>query len=150
MIASRLRILLVTLWVGSLWTIGYIVAPILFRTLPDRSLAGLVAGSLFRVEAWLALACAGMLLLLHYAYPHVQDARRRRIWVALIVAMLACTLIGYFGLQPSMAALREAAGAAGMMDAESRTRFAVLHGIAAGFYLLQSLLGIGLVLRARD
>ncbi|MEG2963340.1 MAG: DUF4149 domain-containing protein, partial [Janthinobacterium sp.] len=33
---TRLRILVATLWAGSLWTIGFIVAPTLFGTLSDR------------------------------------------------------------------------------------------------------------------
>ena len=59
---SRLRILVATLWAGSLWTIGFVVAPTLFATLSDRVLAGNIAGSLFRVEAWLSIACAVLLL----------------------------------------------------------------------------------------
>lgn len=150
MLASGLRLLLVTLWVGSLWAIGYIVAPTLFGTLEDRTLAGSIAGSLFRTEAWISLACAAVLLLLHFVSPHVTEVRRRRVWVGLIVAMSACTLIGYFGMQPLMSSLREAAGAAGVMESAQRTRFALLHGISAGFYLLQSLLGIALVLKAHN
>ncbi|MCE2832533.1 MAG: DUF4149 domain-containing protein, partial [Oxalobacteraceae bacterium] len=51
-ILPGVRVLLVTFWVGSLWTVGYLAAPTLFATLPDRALAGSIAGSLFRVEAW--------------------------------------------------------------------------------------------------
>ena len=29
-----------TLWIGALWTVGYVVAPTLFSTLSDRALAG--------------------------------------------------------------------------------------------------------------
>ena len=37
----------ITLWVGGMWAIGYMVAPVLFSSLGDRQLAGLVAGKLF-------------------------------------------------------------------------------------------------------
>ena len=32
--------LLTVVWLGSLWTVGYLVAPVLFATLPERALAG--------------------------------------------------------------------------------------------------------------
>jgi len=63
--------------------------------------------------------------------------------------MLACTLIGYFGLQPFMAELREAAGVGGIMAPESKTRFGILHGISSAFYLVQSLFGVALILKLR-
>ena len=47
--------LLATVWCGSLWTIGYIVAPTLFAMLEDRQLAGSIAGRLFHAEAWIGL-----------------------------------------------------------------------------------------------
>ncbi|HEX7634207.1 MAG TPA: DUF4149 domain-containing protein, partial [Noviherbaspirillum sp.] len=56
MFSARARLLIATLWVGSLWTVGYLVAPTLFATLSDRALAGMIAGSIFRLEAWLSVA----------------------------------------------------------------------------------------------
>ncbi|MES2016126.1 MAG: DUF4149 domain-containing protein, partial [Pseudomonadota bacterium] len=55
MLASKARLLLITLWAGSLWTIGYVVAPTLFATLHDRVLAGVIAGSMFTSQAWLSM-----------------------------------------------------------------------------------------------
>ncbi len=69
-----LRTLLVTLWVGSLWAIGYLAAPTLFATLADRMLAGSIAGSLFRVEAWLSVVC-GLLLLGLFGLRHGAGRR---------------------------------------------------------------------------
>ena len=146
MLKSNVRLLIVTLWVGSLWTVGYLVAPVLFSSLADRVLAGTIAGSLFRVEAWLSLACGAGLLLMGSAE---SDARRKRIWLGIIVAMMACSAIGYFGLQPMMAALR-AAGKNGVLEGAARTQFGLLHGGAAVIYLLQSLLGAWLIFRLRS
>ena len=42
---------LLTLWVGGLWAIGYMVAPALFATLEDRALAGNLAGLMFEIIA---------------------------------------------------------------------------------------------------
>jgi hypothetical protein len=146
-ILPGVRVLLVTFWVGSLWTVGYLAAPTLFATLPDRALAGSIAGSLFRVEAWVSVGCGLSLLLLFLAD---RDFAKRRDCVVLVVLMLVCLSVGYFGLQPFMAALREAAVAnGGVMTDAARARFGVLHGMASVIYLLQSGLGVLLVLRQR-
>lgn len=142
-----LRTLLVTLWVGSLWAIGYLAAPTLFATLADRMLAGSIAGSLFRVEAWLSVVCGLLLLGLFYAD---RGFAKRRTCLLLVAGMLGCVAVGYFGLQPFMAELKATAVAnGGVMDEAVRARFGMLHGVASVIYMLQSLLGVGLVLRAR-
>lgn len=148
MMVSRIQRLLATLWVGSLWSVGYIVAPTLFATLADRALAGTIAGSIFRVEAWVSLGCGLSLLLLVWGGDLNPEWPRKRV-PGLIAAMLACTLVGYFGLQPYMATLKEAAGPAGMTAVGTSAQFAWLHGIASTIYLVQSLLGIVLILKVR-
>ncbi|WP_420474142.1 DUF4149 domain-containing protein [Noviherbaspirillum sp. ST9] len=147
MVAARVRMLLATLWVGSMWTIGYIVAPTLFATLADRMLAGMIAGRLFRIEAWVSLVGAIALIALVYRDSGV-DAKGRKHLLWILFGMLTCTLAGYFGLQPFMEALK-ASAAGGMMDAEARSRFGMLHGIASVFYLIQSILGGLLVWKLR-
>lgn len=142
---SRARWLIAALWVGSLWTIGYLVAPTLFATLEDRALAGTIAGRLFRVEAWWSLACATVLLLLFLKDKSKLEARELKICMMLILVMMLCTIVGYFGLQPFMAALRES----GLNTAEAKSRFGMLHGISSAIYLVQSGLGIALLLKIR-
>lgn len=142
---ARVRLLVATFWVGSLWTIGYIVAPTLFTTLTDNALAGTIAGRLFRIEAWASIVSAVVLLVLAWFTPEEQDdkASKRQSW--LIGGMLACTLIGYFAFQPFMSALREAAVASGGMTGNIKMQFGLLHGISSAFYLVESLLGLVLV-----
>lgn len=149
MLAARARLLIATLWAGSLWTVGYLVAPTLFATLADKVLAGTIAGRLFRIEAWLSLACAVALLVLVRPSSGPENAKIRRQLCWLVGGMLACTLIGYFSLQPFMSALRDAAGAAGVMDSEAKMQFGILHGVSSAFYLVQSLLAVALVLKVR-
>jgi hypothetical protein len=140
------RLLVTTLWAGSLWTVGYLVAPILFSTLSDRVLAGSIAGSIFRIEAWLSVGC-GLVLLVMVVFD--DASRERRSLLRLIVVMLLCVVVGYFGLQPWMAALREAAGPSGVMEGAARTQFGILHGVASLIYLFQSVLALVLVLKVR-
>ena len=74
-ILPGVRVLLVTFWVGSLWTVGYLAAPTLFATLPDRALAGSIAGSLFRVQAWVSVGCGLLLLLLFLDHYDISEQR---------------------------------------------------------------------------
>ncbi len=149
MIAARARFLVTAFWVGSLWTVGYLVAPTLFATLGDRVLAGTVAGNIFRVEAWVSVGCGLALLLLNRLDKPETGAVARRPLQGLIIAMLVCTLVGYFAIEPFMAALREGAGLGGVMQSAARTRFGILHGLSSVFYLAESLLGVLLLLRTR-
>ena len=64
MLLARTRLLVATLWAGSLWAVGYLAAPTLFATLSDRVLAGTIAGNLFSNQAWLSIACAVVMLVL--------------------------------------------------------------------------------------
>ncbi|WP_211441629.1 DUF4149 domain-containing protein [Collimonas humicola] len=151
MFVVRCRLLVATLWVGSLWTIGGLVAPVLFATLADRALAGTIAGNLFRIEAWLTVACGVLLILLFSYRTHDDSAPLRKTLLRFTLLMLACTVVGYFCLQPFMASLREAAAqAGGVMSDSARTQFGILHGVSSGIYLIQGLLGVGLILKLRS
>ena len=146
MLLARARLLVATLWAGSLWTVGYLAAPTLFATLSDRVLAGTIAASLFRVEAMLSLACGAALLLLLWLGKDFSVARQRTL-LLIIVAMVACTVASHFGLQPLMAELRAAAGPAGVMESAAKSRFGMLHGISSGIFLVQSLLAGWLIIK---
>ncbi|MGH8781445.1 DUF4149 domain-containing protein [Paraburkholderia sp.] len=137
--------LLTVLWVGSLLTIGYVVAPVLFASL-DRMMAGAVAAQLFRIEGMTGAVCGVLLLVLVNRLVRLGDPTYRRLrW--LVAGMLLCVLVGYFALQPFMNALRMEALNAGVDVGHSAyaTRFGILHGVSSLFYLIESLLGLVLV-----
>lgn len=148
MMPHRVSLLLATVWAGSLWTIGYLVAPTLFSVLDDRQMAGMIAGRLFRAEAILSVVCGVLLLALANLLVRRGEASYRAVrWV--VLGMLLCTLVGYFGVQPFMEVLRNKAAAMGVAVSESpyKTQFGMLHGVSGSIYLLQSLLGIVLIWR---
>lgn len=147
MVAARARVVLATLWIGSLWTIGYIVAPTLFATLQDRALAGTLAGRMFQIEAWITIVCALLLAILVVRAGEAYESRQRKHLLILIGLMLACTLISHFGIQPLMAELRASVAPGSAMGSETAARFGRLHGISSGIYLVQSVLGLVLVLK---
>jgi len=147
MLAMRARLLLAALWAGSLWTIGYVVAPTLFLTLHDSVLAGTIVGSLLRSEAIVCVAC-GLLLYFLVKYSPLEAARKRVLF-RLIVAMVACAALIFFGLQPVMAQLKEAAGAAGLKGTPQGLRFGILHGVSQLVYLVESVLAAVLLVKMR-
>jgi hypothetical protein len=145
--AGSARRLVASLWAGSLWAIGYLAAPTLFASV-DGALAGQMVGHLLRSEAWLSFACgAALLAMLRLAGG--LDLRTRRVMVWLVLAMLCCASVLYFGIQPVMAQLREAAGPAGVRASPQWTQFAVLHGVSQLVYVIESVLGAVLVARIR-
>jgi hypothetical protein len=145
--SERARLLVACLWAGSLWTIGYVVAPTLFLTLHDNVQAGTIVGFLLRTEAWVCIACAIVLGVLVGFSP--LEARRKRTVYYLIIAMMVCALAIYVGLQPMMAQLKEAAGAAGLKGTPAGRQFGILHGVSQLVYLAESVLAGVLVAKIR-
>ncbi len=129
---------LLTVWVGGMWTVGYIVAPVLFHML-DRLQAGTVAGQLFSILSYVGLVSGGLLLIsllldtgkelfLHWRGP-------------VLVVMLLVICVGQFILQPQMVALREAG-----LTGNNFHAFMRLHGFSQILFLIASLGGLALVL----
>lgn len=136
-IAERI---LLTLWVGGMWTTGYIVAPTLFSLLEDRMLAGKLAGQLFTIMSYIGIV-ASLVLLTSQVMQSSQNIQRNwRIWV--IGLMLCIILVGQFILQPIMAELKLSGIIAGSVEAQ---KFARTHGLASVLFLINSLLGLILV-----
>jgi hypothetical protein len=144
---ATLRLLLAALWAGSVWAVSYLAAPSAFAVL-DSSQAGNVVGVMLTRLAWLSIALAPLVLLLVWRSGDL-DAKRRRWLVWLALGMLACSLAVYLGLQPMMAAIREAAGPAGVRASPQWGTFAALHGVSQVLYLAESVLGAILVVKSR-
>jgi len=139
-IADALQSIAVTLWVGGMWAIGFIVAPLLFARVPDRALAGLIAGTLFTYVAFLGIACAAYLLVFRVARFGAGSLKQGFFWVTAL--MLALTLAGEFGVQPILESLRAQALPREVMESLLRDRFMTWHGVASALYIVQSLLGL--------
>ena len=125
--------ILLTLWAGSLWVVGFVVAPVLFAELDDRALAGSTAGTLFTLTSYIGLTCGALLLVLNGV------AHKRINWRAFVITgMLLLILISQFVITPMVADLR----VQGLTDTP---RFGQLHGVASVLFLLTSVLGLVLV-----
>jgi Domain of unknown function (DUF4149) len=146
--AQRLFILIAGLWVGSLLSVGYLVAPAIFSTMTDRQAAGMVAGSIFKLEAYLSLTvCIGLMVLANLLVNRGLTQFRLIRWLLLL--MLLCSISAAFIFIPWMNTLRDNALAQGMpvMLSPSATLFGRLHGASSILFMLQSVLGVFLVWR---
>jgi len=138
----------IALWVGGMWMLGYVVVPTLFKILPDRQLAGAVAAQLFTSLAYIGIACA--LYLLVYQLRQFGLAALHRASFRIIAAMLLLVLIGQFVLQPILAGLKAQALPLDVMSSILASQFTTWHAVSGILYLIQSLLGIALVLVSRS
>ena len=133
----------ITLWVGGMWAIGYIAAPVLFSSLGDRQLAGLVAGELFALIGWIGLGAAAWLLIFLMVRWGGAVFKRAVFWLVVLMALMVAA--SQFGIQPLMAQLKVDALPREVMESVLRDRFATWHGVASILDLVQSLLGLWLV-----
>jgi hypothetical protein len=144
-ISQHLATLLITAWVGGLWAIGYLAVPVLFYAQPDRQLAGMLAGQMFTLVAYLGMVCGAYLLIQRIVVSGRAALRQPLFWI--VAVMLLFTLIIQCGIQPVMTGLKQQALPADVMHSVFADRFKMLHGISSILYLIQSLLGAFLVIK---
>ena len=146
--AQRLFILVAGLWVGSILSVGYLVAPIIFGTLTDRQVAGMVAGSIFKAEAYLSTVICIALMVLANLFV-TRGLTQYKIIRFILLGMLLCSLAASFVFIPWMNTLRDQALLNGMpiMLSPSADVFGKLHGASSIVFMIQSALGLYLVWR---
>lgn len=134
---NGLKNLLTTLWIGGMWVIGVIAAPILFSHV-DKVLAGMLAGKLFHAIGWVGIV-AGVYLAIWWIWANgLRAFQNGKFW--LVMGMLACTLINQFAVFPIIAGIKPAVSNAteGMFGGGLSS----WHTISSLIYLLQSVFGV--------
>ena len=147
-LTQRVFSLITGLWVGSLITIGFIVVPILFSSLGDRQVAGMVAANLFKVTAYAGVViCTTLMVTANFLVRHNISRYRLARWI--LLGMLACSIGSAFILIPWMNSLRDHALYLGLSVRESShaALFSKLHGASSALYMIQTVLGLLLVWR---
>jgi Domain of unknown function (DUF4149) len=144
--SDKLALIAITLWVGALWAIG-MVAYVLFDTLSDKQMAGMLAGKLFTIVAYIGIVSAFYLLIHRLMQSGTTALKQGFFWAVLL--MLLLTLAEHFGIEPILAELKNQAMPADVMQSVFADRFKTWHGVASIAYLLECLLGLIPVLRAR-
>ena len=128
--------ILLTIWVGGMWTIGYIVTPVLFQML-DKPVAGNVAGQLFSIISYIGIFSA-VALIINILVKQGLNTKHWQLWG--ITVMLIITIISQFVLTPMIVELKTA----GLSDVNA-AQFGRLHGAASVLFLINSLAGLALV-----
>lgn len=132
--------ILLTIWIGGMWAIGFIVAPTLFSIIDDRALAGTIAGRLFLIINFIGIFCSVTLLsaqIIQFGKKCLAKTHWQN-WV--LILMLFIILTGQFVLQPMMSEMREV----GLVGEVARD-FGRLHGVSFTLFLINSLGGLVLI-----
>jgi hypothetical protein len=130
-----------TLWVGGMWSIGYVAVPTLFYAQDDRQLAGELAGQMFSAIHIISLVSIIVLLINMAVTCKAALIKAWRAWVLLIA--FALVVVSMFYLQPLMGDLKQQGLVEGSQQA---AQFGKLHGISSTLYMVTSLAGLVLVI----
>jgi hypothetical protein len=141
------------LWTGMVLGFAFLVAPLLFKLLPSRDVAGLIAGRVVTrldVMAWAAFLAATALALFPRWLKEVRDTAPvgpLRLWGATaLVALLMCftsqfiVTPGLQGIRGRMAGPVEALA----QDHPDRVAYQKAHGISRQLMFIRLLLALGL------
>ena len=148
---DQLSRVLLLLWAGAALGFGIFAAPVLFRELPSRDLAGRVAGLIIgRLDwaAWIAFGLAGLSWAGRWA-SEIQDEiiGPLRLWSGgLMVALLMC-LASSFVVTPKIHAIRARINAPIenlAPEHAERVAYNKAHGLSRNLFVLRILLAVGL------
>lgn len=148
---DQLSQMLLLLWAGAALGFGLFSAPVLFRELPSRDVAGHIAGlSLSRLDwaAWVAFGLAGLSWVGRWVAEVKEDfIGPIRLWNAGWTVALFMCLASSFVVTPKLQAIR--ARIAGPIetlapDHADRVAYQKAHGLSRNIFLLRILLAVGL------
>ena len=144
--AYRLSLIIIALWAGALWTSG-LNAYLLFDTLEDKQMAGMLAGKLFTIVSYIGMGSAFYLLIQRLVQYGTAALKQGFFWAVLVILLLV--LAGHYGIQPVLESLKAQALPSDVMQSVFADRFRNWHGVASVAYLIESVLAIVMVLKAR-
>ncbi|MBM3116281.1 DUF4149 domain-containing protein [Jeongeupia naejangsanensis] len=139
-LGTGIKNIFATLWIGGIWVIGVIVAPILFKSLATP-VAGMVAGRLFSMIGWVGIVAGAYLLVYWLLAGGLGAFRTGRLW--LVIGMLVCTLVNQFALFPLIAAVKT--GVSSAATGVFGGGLAQWHTISSLIYLVQALFGLAYI-----
>jgi uncharacterized membrane protein len=98
-----------SVWVGGLSTLSFVVAPLVFRNAPSRSAAGAIFGAVLRGFGFVEMVCAALVVaasvVLHKGEPRESPLEVARL--ALVAIMVALLFSYVLGVNPAIAAERD-------------------------------------------
>jgi len=138
--------LFLSIWAGSLWWM-IIVAKVLFDKIPTAFLAGVVAGQLFHYLSYFSIGMSVLIFFHLFKYHGWSAIKSSQFWLILFIAVIV--LINFFGIQPTLEALKINAQPKEVMESIFADRFSMWHGISSISFLIQTILVTVLMLRWR-
>mgnify|MGYP003331287607 CR=1 FL=1 len=134
------------LWVGGFTVIGFLVVPLLFAHLGDRQIAGIIAANLLKLNAYIGVGICMILLPVANHLVNLGNRLYRQIR-SILLFMLICASATAFIIIPWMNGLRDQALLHGISVRETNNSnlFGLLHSLSSIIFMIQSILGIGLV-----
>lgn len=130
-----------TFWVGGMWVLALLVAPLLFRSHP--AVAGAAVGQMLSWLAWVGLAAVLILLVTLVGQRGWSGLKSGRF--GLLLLMTALNVLNYFAVFPVLAELK--------LHAHELARgvfgggFDSWHTLSSLIYVVQCLVGVALVVR---
>ena len=113
-----LSIVVLALWIGSIFFFGAVMAPIVFHVLPTHTMAGdVIFPSLTRLH-YLALACGALFLVFTFIRRSRSSKESFSTELVLVAIMMLATAFAQFGLGAKMNGMRLGMG---NIDAISQT-----------------------------
>ncbi len=141
------------LWVGMVLGFAFLVAPLLFSTLPSRDVAGAIAGRVVNrldIAAWVAFGAALVLAL----FPRwLQEVREdapvgpQRLWAAALLVALLMTFTSQWIVTASLGRTRARMAAPVEtlpLDHPDRIAYQKAHAISRQLMFIRLLLALGL------
>lgn len=102
--------------------LGFVVVPMLFIHLPEKAMAGQMAGHLFTLQTGISTACGIALLLLFRSKEPLAPAETAQAATLFVVGGVLLALLSEFAVAPHIVA---------------RDNLALWHRVGSGMYLLQ-------------
>lgn len=148
---DRLAVALLLLWAGAALGFG-LLAPLLFRELPSRDLAGRIAGLMVARLDWAAWGAFGLAGILSWGTRWLAEMKEEvigplRLWSAAWLVALVMCLASSAVVTPKLGEIRARMGAPVDTLAPAnpdRVAYDKAHGLSRQLFFLRILLALGL------
>ena len=140
------ELLLLSIWLGSMFFFSFMVPPTAFGVLPTRHLAGQVVASTLGKTEVIGLVCGALILLIQLATRKMRGASLARL--GLVIVMMAAMAISHFWVSSTLAEMRASMG--GIIDDVAptdplRVQFNSLHRYSVALMMATMVSGLALL-----
>ncbi len=142
---EKISIVLVSLWVGGLWTM-LMVTTILFNKMPNYIASSLALDMHLFVNLF-GVISSFILLFIGFKSTGAAYLKSSIFWM--IIVLLVIIFISYFGINPIIENLKVNDLPKELMEGFFAERFDNWYGIASIAYLIECIIGIFLLLKVR-